>query len=239
MQIFVKDLMRSSKPFQSLDRTWEKEWWGWVFSFKKPFLVLKKQPRTKETKLMERGVGTECSVFTAPSLPDDLWVFQAHISWADELKSHLQNQGDMEEIDVGVVSGSDTKCTKYMCVSLPLEPAMEAMNRFGAYPRFTVIPPLWHEGISVDNKTDILEVYINKLQRTDTAPFTAPSMFDHLLNVFFDDGEVFSNGSVAIQVMSYNKIRLGLTKQSLQLLKPMHAGEGLLLFTALHRAQPL
>ena len=84
------------------------------------------------------------------------------------------------------------------------------MSRFGAHPRFALMPPAWLEGLSVDNKTDTLEVYIHKNRRADTTPF----MFGRLLNVFFDKGDIFTNGSVAVQVMSYNKCRLGLNKRS-------------------------
>ena len=88
------------------------------------------------------------------------------------------------------------------------------MSRFGAHPRFALMPPAWLEGLSVDNKTDTLEVYIHKNRRADTTPF----MFGRLLNVFFDKGDIFTNGSVAVQVMSYNKCRLGLNQQSKQVL---------------------
>ena len=120
---------------------------------------------------MERGVGTECLLFSEPVLPHDLFVFQAHVSWADELNVHLPSY--MPASDVQMAPGSDTKATKYLSVCLPIESVLEIMNHFGAHPRFAVMPPAWLQGISVDNKTDILKVFIHKNQKADTAPFRA------------------------------------------------------------------
>jgi len=192
----------------------QKEWFAWVFSFKKTFLTSRKQPKTKEIKMMERGAGTETLYLPEPNLPDDIFVFQAHVSWVDDLKTHLQSFMDENDKDIHVVPGSDPKVTKYVSVSLSNDSALDTMHQFGGHPRFAVMPPTWLEGTAVDSKTDIFEVFINKNQRAETAPF----MFGHLLNVFFEDGEVFSKGAVAIQAVSYNKCRLGLTKEGVQTL---------------------
>ena len=109
--------------------------------------------------------------------------------------------------------GCDPKGTKYLLCQLSLDHAHELVRQYGTRPRFGIMPLRWYQGHGVDDLPTRFEVYVSVEVRQKHVPF----MFAYLLSIFWDltpDGILTTQSGVAIQIVGYNKIRLGLSDEA-------------------------
>lgn len=162
-----------------------------------------KQPDFKLLKLMESGIDPNTYICKMPDLKPGYFAIQSHKEWTDSLLKFLA----ITRQAASIVPGSDPKHTQFTFVELDDMLINSLVEEFGALPRFAVMPLQWYEGDAFSSKTDIYEIYASKDTRADTAPW----LFSHLLNWFWEGSDTLKEDSgIALQTVSYNKVRLGI-----------------------------
>ena len=186
------------------------EFFPWVFRITSTSNSGHKQPKLRILKLLEKGRSPKELVFEEPEMPKNLYAIQSHVAWSTDLYMLLDSTKDK----LDEVPGSDPKATKYIFSELSEEVINTVVTTFGGKPRFALMPIEWYEGTAIEKKTTVFEMFTQKEHRSQYAPH----MFGFVLSALWQNGDVLRNDSAAIQQISYNKLRIGLTPDTKKLL---------------------
>lgn len=188
-------------------------WYPWVIKTTTVSRISAVQPKFKILKFMERGVDPTTIYVPAPTIPPDTYALQCHVEWKQELYTHLG--GDKHSLKEE--PGTDPKHTKFIFITCDAAKVEELVQKFGTYPRFAIMPIPWYEGYGVDDSHTVWEMWILPSHRSDHAPF----FFAAILSAIWTQLgiKVFDQDSgVAIQPVSYNKVRIGLSMEARKML---------------------
>ena len=186
------------------------EFFPWIFRVTATSNQSHKFPTMKILKLPEKGRSPEELIFEEPEMPANTFAVQSHVSWSADLYTFLNSSKEL----LDEVPGSDPKSTKYVFAQLDKDGVFNLVDTFGGKPRFALMTVGWNEGTGVDRKPTIYELFTQKEHR---ARF-APQMFGFVLSTLWQQGEVFTNSLAAIQHISYDKVRVGLTPDTRKML---------------------
>mmetsp|Transcript_25282 Transcript_25282/g.45705 ORF Transcript_25282/g.45705 Transcript_25282/m.45705 type:complete len:521 (-) Transcript_25282:5282-6844(-) len=188
-------------------------WTPWVVRWTGTSAQSARQPEFRTMPLMATGQDPEECLYTDPEMPCTLIAIMAHTSWAGDLCKFLgKTKADLSE-----TPGPDAKNTKVYFAELSCAEMCDVAAKFGHLPRFGVMSIPMYEGTAVDEKPEILEVYVTSAKRSEVAPY----MFALLMNEVWNDGRLITDGDIAMQAVSYTKVRVGLTPQGRKLLMPL------------------
>ena len=169
----------------------------------------RQQPKFRQLRMFMPGEDTDVRVFQGPAEDDKMTVVQYRQDWEAELFDEL----NITKAEAVVVPGADTRQSRYLFCKLKLADAHRLVEMFGRKARFSAMPLPWYKGDGVDDKEHRYELYISAEKRGQHAAF----LFSYVLAMFWEhkpEGVLKVSSGVAIQVVGFNKIRVGLSKES-------------------------
>ena len=178
-------------------------WTPWLIRFTGPAAATARQPEFRTLSLFSSGMDPEEIIFEEPAMKDSLMAVVAHVTWAEELCNHFE----MTRHQLSETPGPDARYTKVYFMELSCQDMCDLVEKYGAKPRFGLMTIPMYEGQAVDSMPEIVEVFVTSAKRTDVALW----MFSILLSELWDGGRVMVNGEIAMQSVSYCKIRVGFT----------------------------
>ena len=181
----------------------------WVVHTTESGTTTRAQPKLKQVQMFAPGEDPNIIVFAIPKEEEKMMVIQCHTHLEQELFDSLSIQTS----EAVLVPRVDPGSTKYLFCQLSLDLAHELVRQYGTRPRFGIMPLRWYHGHGVNNLPRRFEVYVSAEVRQKHVPF----MFAYLLSIFSDltpDGILTTQPGVAIQIVGYNKIRLGLSDEA-------------------------
>ena len=176
----------------------------WVIHTTTASRLTRAQPKFRQIRMFAPGDEPNVIVFKVPKEEEKMMVLQYHVQWEQELFDSLS----IQKTEAVLVPGADPGQSRYLFCQLSLDHAHELVRLYGNRARFGIMPLKWYQGDAVDDLPRRFEVYIGAEVREKHAPF----MFAYLLSLFWElrpNGLLAAQSGVAIQVVGYNKVRLG------------------------------
>ena len=192
-------------------------WYTWYLHFTPQSIGCAKPLVMWTKKLFQRVVTPSLELFHDPQVPHDIYVLQAYTSWLPEpyqFLSVVNTNGD-EVLD------SDTQNTKYVFAQLAYNKIQSIVERFGGKERLAIQTLLWYKG-EFDYFPDCGIVGEQGTASRSSSVFVWP-YYEPVLG-----GRNCPHvGYHAVQLVSYNKVRIGLShadkKQCLEALPKLLA----------------
>ena len=157
----------------------------------------------KLLRMMDPGHDPVSYLFESEEAPAMMMAIQYHKTWESALLGELQ----LQRPEAVIVPGVDPAHTKLLFKELTLEECKSVVERLGRQPRFAIMPIPWYRGDAVDDKPVRLEAWIRREHSMKHGPF----LFAYVLAILWDMGEIPGvSKSVSVQVLHYNKVRIGI-----------------------------
>ena len=200
-----------------------KQWVPWILHTTHVSRVSSSSTTFKKLCLQMPGQDPMVDWYPVIECPARMLAIQYHNAWESELFAFLDTEIRKEV----VVPGPDVEHTRNLFRELSKEVASSLVEQFGRFSRFAVMGVPWYNCNAFDGKPWRLSAFIK-----DKKNQHAPVLFSYILAAFWDMGELLGvSKDVALQATSYNQVRIGLSKEAMDVFRPamlkLHESVGL------------